>query len=44
MTLLSGFCLDEILARDLDKPASAERFHAKCTSENCTCAGHREAA
>lgn len=40
MTLVSGWCLDEILYRDLDQHHYAQQLHDKCPIPHCTCPNH----
>lgn len=37
----SGWCMDEVVARDLDRPRTAATYHAACkTPETCPCPNH----
>lgn len=42
MSLKSGWCMDEIMYRDLDNERYAAHLHSQCRSVNCPCENHTE--
>lgn len=42
MSLKSGWCMDEVMYRDLDKEGYARRLHSNCKRLDCTCENHNE--
>lgn len=42
MTLKSGWCIDEVMYRDLDKEPYARHLHNNCNRPTCSCENHNE--
>lgn len=40
MSLKSGWCIDEVMYRDLGEDAYARHLHGKCNKDHCDCPNH----